>query len=104
MAAEREKLTTAGPRLTAERCPAQVQAEGWTFHQDDDMPPAHLDVLEGTLAAMGEWGAGSATMSGLDDNDRPLSVYSVVLIEGRAVGFWLDAETGRVLWASKPHG
>lgn len=52
----------------------------WEFHQDDDIPAEHLDVLANAERTMGNMGAGSVTLTAMGDQDQLLSVYSLVRV------------------------
>lgn len=57
----------------------------WVFAQDEDLDKDDIRVLDSAVKSMKSFGAGSVTLSALDDNDLPLAVYHLFLIEDSGI-------------------
>lgn len=75
---------------------------GWRLRQDEPMPEAALEVIENLASVGADCGAGTIHAAALDDDDRALSTYGVLLDDGITVGVAVDCETGVLRWVSRP--
>ena len=74
---------------------------GWRLRQDEPLPEAALEVIDNLASVGADCGAGTVHAAALDEDDRALSTYGVLLDDGITVGVAVDCETGVIRWASR---
>lgn len=74
---------------------------GWRLRQDDPLPEGALEVIENLASVGADCGAGTVHAAALDEDDRALSTYGVLLDDGITVGVAVDCEAGVIRWASR---
>ena len=85
-------------------CRAPAAPGPWKMGQDDEWTPEVERSVNAAATAVVQWGAGTATMTGSDDQDRPLDVVSVIRLEehGVEVAFHYRVNAQVLLWGSRP--
>lgn len=95
------------PDGTAETDPADdvgvegLLEHGWRLRQDEPLPEGALEVIENLASVGADCGAGTVHAAALDEDDRALSTYGVLLDDGITVGVAVDCEAGVIRWASR---
>lgn len=73
----------------------------WEFVTDHEWREPDREAVDSVLASMEEFGAGSATSTGLTDEDEPVKSCSVAGVGEYYVAVVVDHRDGTFLWAHR---